>query len=764
MRLAINKVIFIKDPLPGENIPAIHYTIVDVSANQIVLCLQDMKRPKRPFLHNIGHPIPFFVYNDGEKPLQYFKSWKGIEVIENNFHNTESVKWFNKLKLAQDKQKFDFNEQYKRYIKNKESTLNKLKVVKAFEHQDCWDLTCFGGFTKGLNPVNTLQKKKDNQYLYFNGFIGKKEMKALLKHYEGLSYASFLRMLYRYYAFGQSFEALLPEYHVASSRNKALRPQNAEMALIKFPNGRGAKSIFNKVVNDVDLEFMKEFIKSLQGRQNFSMENLLDEYNGKYGIYFDDEKQAFIPIRENMLTYRQFQRLFIEALGGKDKYLQFKKGRKGFSNDDAVGTGSALSQAVTAAYQYEVDATYVDLYLTSKYLVDEVKVMKRVWLIGVVDKATSMTVGYYITLRSPTEEDICLALYNAFTGKVEFCRRYGVEIEYDDWPCHHIPTSMLFDNGNENKESLLDRIVQEKLPTLSIELAESFQGKQKGTAERKFGSFNTKAIHRLAGAVIKNVPKAAKHASKKAIFTLDDLNHILIHTILDLNNNPIVEDRLKGQHLNSGVLPYPRDIWVHDINRELNGGEVASPSKVLETLLPRQTALIYQHSIKLQGVDISYVSHSPAFRSFHQRAFSTHGDGVYELEVMVLPNNLSCIWLKDDQISPDIIEFELAERSKKYEQKSIEEHLDIMDELREVRRVAAEKKLKSGAIQSARINRIKQRNKLMNKDLKPLRGKAPVTDTDAITKIDRAALDRDNMKMVRQGLGTYSNDQTKVKE
>ncbi|MBZ2163330.1 hypothetical protein [Alteromonas stellipolaris] len=761
MRLAINKIILIKDPLPGENVPAIHYTIVTVSANQIVLCLQDMKRPKRPFVHNIGEPIPFAVYNDGEA-MKHFKNWKSIEVIDNNFHNAKSVIWFNKLKLAQNNQKFDFNEQYKRYIKNKESTQNKLEVVEAFEYQSNWDLNCFGELKNGLTPVRTLKQKKDNRYLYFTKIIGKKEMKAFLKHYKGLSYASFLRMLYRYYAFGQSFEALLPEYHGASERNKALRPQNAEMALIKFPNGRGAKSTFNKVVNDVDTEFMKEFIKSLQGRQYFSMASLLDEYNGKYGIYFDDEQREFIPIRENMLTYRQFQRLFIEVLGGEDKYQQLKKGRKGFTNDDAVGTGSALSQAVTAAYQYEVDATYVDLYLTSKYSVDEVKVMKRVWLIGVVDKATSMTAGYYLTLRSPTEEDICLALYNAFTDKVDFCRKYGVEIEYDDWPCHHIPTSILFDNGNENKESLLDRIVQEKLPILTIELAESYQGKQKGTAERKFGSFNTKAFHRLAGAVLKKVPKAAQHASKKAIFTLDDLNHILIHTILDLNNISEVEDRLKGQHLDSGVRPHPRDIWVHDINRELNGGEVATPSKVLETLLPRQTALIYQHSIKLQGVDISYVSHSAAFRRFHQRAFSTHGDGVYELEVMVLPNNLSFIWLKDDQISPDIIEFELAERSKKYEQKSIEEHLNIMDELREVRRASAEKKLKSGAVQAARINRIKQKNKLINKDLKPLRGKAPVTDTEANTKIDRAALDRDNMKMVRQGLGTYSNDKTKV--
>ncbi|MBR9784272.1 MAG: hypothetical protein GYB34_07950 [Gammaproteobacteria bacterium] len=523
----------------------------------------------------------------------------------------------------------------------------------------------------------------------------------------------------------------------------------------------GAKGLNSQVVTDCHLNWMLDFIKPLRGKQYFTIAKLCDDFNGRYGVYYDDEINDFLPIRENMLTQRQFKRLFIEALGGEDKYKQFKKGRKGFNNDDAVGTGSALSQAVTAAYQYEVDATRLDVYPTSKYSVGEVKTIIRPWLIGVVDKATSSTVGYYLSLHSPTQEDICLALFNAFSEKVEFCSQYGVEIDYDEWPCHHIPTSIIFDNGSENKEELLDRIVQDKLKTLTVEIAESFQGKQKGTVERKFGSIATTTIHRLKGAVLKSVPKAAQHASKKAIFTLDDLNNIVINAILDLNNNSEVEDRVKGQHVMNGVLPHPRDLWVHDITRELNGGEIASPSKILETLLPRRTALIYQHSIKLDGdTDVSYVSHSSAFRAFHQRMFSTYGEGVYELEVMVLPNNLSFIWLKDEQISPDIIEFELAERSKKYELQSIEEHLAILDQFREIRQESAEKKLKSGAIASARISFLEERNMLMNKDMKGQTGKAPVSNIDENTKADKAALNRDNMRRVRQGLGASANDQT----
>ena len=41
------------------------------------------------------------------------------------------------------------------------------------------------------------------------------------------------------------------------------------------------------------------------------------------------------------------------------------------------------------------------------------------------------------------ESGMAMGLYNAFTDKVDFCHRYGIEITEDQWPCHHLPFALV---------------------------------------------------------------------------------------------------------------------------------------------------------------------------------------------------------------------------------------------------------------------------------------------------------------------------------
>ncbi|NUE21545.1 hypothetical protein HUC07_23460 [Escherichia coli] len=76
--------------------------------------------------------------------------------------------------------------------------------------------------------------------------------------------------------------------------------------------------------------------------------------------------------------------------------------------------------------RFEIDATLMDIYLVS--------VFNRAWIIGrpvlyvVVDVFSGMVVGFYLGLEGPSWDGARLALFNAFTDKVAFCRDFGVEI------------------------------------------------------------------------------------------------------------------------------------------------------------------------------------------------------------------------------------------------------------------------------------------------------------------------------------------------
>jgi hypothetical protein len=52
-----------------------------------------------------------------------------------------------------------------------------------------------------------------------------------------------------------------------------------------------------------------------------------------------------------------------------------------------------------------------------------------------------------------------MAIANAASDKVTFCREYGIEITEEDWPVHHLPEAILADRGElegKNAENLVN--------------------------------------------------------------------------------------------------------------------------------------------------------------------------------------------------------------------------------------------------------------------------------------------------------------------
>lgn len=727
MRLAINRVIRINQPWPGKDIAPVLFTIVEVWNSKVVLCAQDHDAPKKPFPHVIGAPLKYKVTDELGEKFEDLRAWSKLEVINNDFENDPARLWFSKLRLAQDKQKYELKLQLKTYEKTKADAQRNFDIIKAFEYQKSWELNSFKKLVNGLEPNVDRQQVKDNRYLYFTNQITKDAFKAFTTHFQKLSTAKLRRLLARYYAFGQSFESCIPRHHGASKRNLAIRPNDLNDAIKRFPSGRGMPSLFGSTVTDEHAYKMKLFVKSLVRGEYYTITKLTDMFNERMAVSENQETGDLEVARNKLISSRQFERLFYEEIGGTEGYKKLKQGYKGFKNNESIGTGSALSQALFATHQYEVDVTDLDVYLTFEYLVDEVKTIGRPYLVLVTDRATSMIVGFHLTLDPPTEKDIAFALYVSLCNKVEFFKQFDIEIGEDDWPCHHVPTYYVFDNGKENKEALLDRLTQGQCETLGIEYAESYMGKQKATVERAFGSLNSRLVHRLKGAVIKSVAKANQHASKKATFSMNDLYYLLVKLIIIMNNDNRVEERLNGQHLRNNVTPTPRDLWLFDINRQLNGGETSDPVKALKVLLPRTKATIHKFEVKISE-GLTYVCHDPAFRKFHQRVYSQHGEGRYEIEVMWFPSNVSHIWLSEPNICAHVLEFELTEGSKKSELMSFNEHIELLRQLKLNRKKSNKKRHENGALIQGEVSRIERENKHDRKNMANMRGKAPAKD------------------------------------
>ncbi|MGR5869222.1 hypothetical protein ACT7C5_24165 [Bacillus pacificus] len=77
----------------------------------------------------------------------------------------------------------------------------------------------------------------------------------------------------------------------------------------------------------------------------------------------------------------------------------------------------------------------------------------REWIIGrpiiyiVMDVFSRIVTGFYVGLEGPSWVGAMMALLCTSMDKVKFCKSYGVDINPEEWPIHHLPEILLADRG-----------------------------------------------------------------------------------------------------------------------------------------------------------------------------------------------------------------------------------------------------------------------------------------------------------------------------
>ena len=77
-----------------------------------------------------------------------------------------------------------------------------------------------------------------------------------------------------------------------------------------------------------------------------------------------------------------------------------------------------------------------------------------------------------------------MALANAASPKIEWCRSFGVEISEANWPCQSLPSALLADRG-EMLGPAADTLIQRF--GVRVENSAPYRADWKGVVERRFG-------------------------------------------------------------------------------------------------------------------------------------------------------------------------------------------------------------------------------------------------------------------------------------
>jgi putative transposase len=330
--------------------------------------------------------------------------------------------------------------------------------------------------------------------------------------------------------------------------------------------------------------------------------------------------------------------------------------------------GSSRQHVFGPCARFEIDATIMDIYLVS--------VFNPAWIIGrpvlyvVVDVFSGMVVGFYLGLEGPSWEGARLALFNAFTDKVNFCRQFGVDITPEQWPCHHLPRYLLGDNGE------LCGLAADDLPgTLGIwpQNAAVQRGDWKPNVEQQFRLINLDQVHFLPGAV--NARKREMRKRKyvlDACLTLPELTSIMIRRFIRFNQSNYNKGRLPEGMLGDNLTDAtPLSVWNWGLANMTGATNVRSRHEVWTNLLPRATA-----TIRPTGLFFEQRHYSNARIEREEWFARARKEGRYgHVEIRHLPYAPGTIWVRNDERG----EWEschLLDRDEQYRLARIEEVWD----------------------------------------------------------------------------------------
>lgn len=317
-----------------------------------------------------------------------------------------------------------------------------------------------------------------------------------------------VRNLYRYWQRGMNRFALLPDY------------DNVGKAIPKDGQGKpGRKRNIYKKSQGTDKE--SEDLNGLA-----ITESILTIFRDYFRYYNSRANKVSLKyVHRLMLTeqfsdtkckpsYHQFIRRYEQEYNHEQK-LRFIEGEKKFRKDRRHITGNSTEDVRALGEVYQIDATVADVYLVSK--LNRKDVIDRPTLYFAVDVFSRMITGFYCGFANASQEAAMNLILNCASDKVEFCKKYDIEIDEKDWPSKHLPQAFLCDNGEMHGERV--KGLAEHF-SVTFQYTGSYSPDMKGIVERTFRSFHDQIKPSVPGFVLVDYgQRGGVNYKKKAVLT-----------------------------------------------------------------------------------------------------------------------------------------------------------------------------------------------------------------------------------------------------
>ena len=351
-----------------------------------------------------------------------------------------------------------------------------------------------------------------------------------------------------------------------------------------------------------------------------------------------DSSGMLLPEYPSINQFRYFYR--------KHKKLQTyyisREGIKSYQRNHRPLLGDGVQEFAPSIGVGMLDATICDIYLVD----DAGNLIGRPILTACVDAYSGLCCGYSISWEGGVYS-LRNLMVNVIADKVEWCKRFGISIQREDWDCNQLPSTLVTDMGSEYKSANIEQLAELGVTIVNLP---SFRPDLKGCVEKFFDMIQSSYKKHLKGKGVIEPDfqeRGAKDYRKEACLTMHDFERILLHCILYYNNQRIIQDfPFTREMIAENIAPHSSDIW--NWSKAQSGANLIPVcyDELVLTLLPRATAKFSQKGLivnKLRYKHDDFIEH-----------YLRGGTAT----VAYNPDDVSCVWLLNDGM---FTEFTLAE-------------------------------------------------------------------------------------------------------
>jgi hypothetical protein len=378
---------------------------------------------------------------------------------------------------------------------------------------------------------------------------------------------------------------------------------------------------------------------------------------------------------------RNLQDFFRKRFGERRYKLRFRE-LKGNSTREAPYPGAL----------YQIDATIADIYLVSR--LNRRHVIGRPTIVVIIDVFSRMIVGICVRFEREGWNVINLALKNATEDKVQFCKKYGVDISKDEWPVLGLCDAITGDRGpmlGYNADNLVAGL------KMRVSNLPPYRADWKGIIEQMFRLLNIRVIDQLPGALNPEKERGDRDIRLDAVLDINQFTGILIKAILYHNNHHYMDwYELDKDMIASNLMPIPRELFLWGQKNRSGKPRYRDSESIRIHLLPGDEATVTRRGIRFKGEFYTCEKAEEENWRFIARNRST-----WKEDIAYDPRIPEIIYLRPKDGSPSIpchliVSDSIAANSDWAEVEEYYERKQIEDQVAEVQDMQAHAELDAG--------------------------------------------------------------------